>query len=235
MADSKVDLGAGSPDRGTFRVGAFEITPRFFGEGSRTSRNFPIELPGDDGNIEQTMDQFQGKFGLDFRTGDTEFGGAASGQYSRGEVEFSDELQQYGAPDRETFGTRGMDATDYSAYFRTPVGPGIASVDVGYNPITDDKRGRLGYQVNFGHGGDVQPMGMMESVTVTQVMPKNDPRSVALGSRLLKQAGIPGNPDTLMKQADPRVISQVNRIMPSTSMSAPSAGIGMFMTKSMFG
>ena len=75
MADSKVDLGAGSPDRGTFKVGAFEITPRFFGEGSRTSRNFPIDLPDDDGNIEQTMDQFQGKFGLDFRTGDTEFGG----------------------------------------------------------------------------------------------------------------------------------------------------------------
>ena len=89
--------------------------------------------------------------------------------------------------------------------------------------------------MNFGHGGDVQPMGMTESVTVTQVMPKNDPRSVALGSRLLKQAGIQGNPDMLMKQADPRVISQVNRIMPSTSMSAPSAGIGMFMTKSMFG
>ena len=106
---------------------------------------------------------------------------------------------------------------------------------MGYDPITDDKRGRVGYQMNFGHGGDVQPMGMMESVTVTQVMPKNDPRSVALGSRLLKQAGIPGDFNMLMEQADPRVISQVNRIMPKASVSSPSSGLGMFMSKSILG
>ena len=82
-------------------------------------------------------------------------------------------------------------------------------------------------------GGEVeQPMGIEKSVTITKVVPYVDPRSAALGSRLLKQAGIPGDFSSLIQRADPKVMAQVNRIMARGStneISSPANGLGVFM------
>jgi hypothetical protein len=82
-------------------------------------------------------------------------------------------------------------------------------------------------------GGEVeQPMGIEKSVTISKVVPYVDPRSAALGSRLLKQAGVPGDFASLMQSADPKVVKQVNRIMARGStneISSPSNGLGVFM------
>ena len=85
----------------------------------------------------------------------------------------------------------------------------------------------------YAEGGEVEkPMGIEKSVTITKVVPYVDPRSAALGSRLLKQAGVPGDFASLMQGADPKVVEQVNRIMargPANEISSPSNGLGVFM------
>jgi hypothetical protein len=85
----------------------------------------------------------------------------------------------------------------------------------------------------YAEGGEVeQPMGIEKSVTISKVVPYVDPRSAALGSRLLKQAGVPGDFASLMQGADPKVVAQVNRIMARGStneISSPSNGLGVFM------
>lgn len=81
-------------------------------------------------------------------------------------------------------------------------------------------------------GGEVEPVGIEKSVTISKVVPYVDPRSAALGSRLLKQAGIPGDFSSLMQRADPKVMAQVNRIMargPTNEISSPANGLGVFM------
>ena len=83
--------------------------------------------------------------------------------------------------------------------------------------------------LGYADGGGV---GIGESVTITKVVPYVDPRSAALGSRLLKQAGIPGDFSSLMQRADPKVMAQVNRIMargPTNEISSPANGLGVFM------
>ena len=65
-----------------------------------------------------------------------------------------------------------------------------------------------------------------------QAAPKTDPRSAALGSRLLKQAEIRRDFSTALQNADPEVVSQVNRILnrgPRTSVQSPMSGLGLFM------
>lgn len=85
----------------------------------------------------------------------------------------------------------------------------------------------------YEYGGEVEkPMGIEKSVTISKVVPYVDPRSAALGSRLLKQAGVPGDFASLMQGADPEVVKQVNRIMARGStneISSPSNGLGVFM------
>lgn len=85
----------------------------------------------------------------------------------------------------------------------------------------------------YAEGGEVEkPMGIEKSVTISKVVPYVDPRSAALGSRLLKQAGVPGDFASLMQGADPKVVAQVNRIMARGStneISSPSNGLGVFM------
>lgn len=98
-----------------------------------------------------------------------------------------------------------------------------------------------GSKVDLGAGGpseeglgyaDGGGVGIGKSVTLSKVVPYVDPRSAALGSRLLKQAGVPGDFSSLMQRADPKVVSQVNRIMargPTKEISSPANGLGVFM------
>lgn len=85
----------------------------------------------------------------------------------------------------------------------------------------------------FADGGPVpRSVGIQQKVTMMQATPKTDPRSAALGSRLLKQAGIRRDFSTALQNADPEVVSQVNRILnrgPRTSVQSPMSGLGLFM------
>jgi hypothetical protein len=469
MADSKVDLGAGAPEGYSFGIAGYGVRPRVFVEGRQTGSTPSVALPEGDVLLDIINQNYYGKIGVDVTSpgGDT-FGGAASGSYYRGSVDFPEELQRYGAPDRETYSARGIQSPEYSGYYQMKDGPrfegyyrdmpegsdmpdeyggrvsytipfedggevergfleraqdylssgqldedaryvlgphlyppvkGLADLagvvsspadvkemfdasgrvteaargadlaggigalgdmvgsaamlalpgtfggakkslneffenmgeegvgqefpeifqsieryiyDVDASGINDalksadyplyrevleanlnrsfpgdtipvqrtenylmqrdprtgditrgprDKKifevakedvllagnegeleliidgAKYGYDgtvsvraiESFKYGGEVEPVGIEKSVTITQSIPANDPRSMALGSRLLKQAGVPGDFNSVLKNADPRVVDQVNRIMPKSKVAAPSTGIGLFM------
>jgi len=338
MADSRVDLGAGAPEEYSFGIAGYGVRPRVFVEGRQTGRTPSVALPEGDVLLDISNQNYYGKIGVDVTSpgGDT-FGGAASGSYYRGSVDFPEELQRRGAPDRETYSARGIQSPEYSGYYQMKDGPRFE----GYyrdkpegSGIPDEYGGRVSYTIPFENGGEVEKMpneprvsslpyedrtaigqfledygpfsallrmfgtrypepvpekfdalnqygnpkamvygggtaattksaldfpeeegskvdlgagapseeglgyadgggvGIGKSVTLTQVVPYVDPRSAALGSRLLKQAGVPGDFASLMQSADPKVVEQVNRIMargPANEISSPSNGLGVFM------
>ena len=64
---------------------------------------------------------------------------------------------------------------------------------------------------------------------------KLDTRAAALGSKMLKMAGGKGNFDKVRNNANPEVISQINRIMARPKdymLQSPAGGIALFMKKS---
>jgi len=237
MADSKVDLGAGAPEGYSFGIAGYGVRPRVFVEGRQTGRTPSVDLPEGDVLLDISNQNYYGKIGVDVTSpgGDT-FGGAASGSYYRGSVDYPEELQRYGAPDREAYSARGIQSPEYSGYYQMKDGPRFE----GYyrdmpegSDMPDEYGGRVSYTIPFEDGGEVEkPMGIEKSVTISKVVPYVDPRSAALGSRLLKQAGVPGDFASLMQSADPKVVEQVNRIMargPANEISSPSNGLGVFM------
>ena len=128
------------------------------------------------------------------------------------------DLLRYGNPKALTYGG-GTVQTKSALDFPEEEG---SKVDLGAGAPSEEGLG-------YADGGGV---GIGESVTITKVVPYVDPRSAALGSRLLKQAGIPGDFSSLMQRADPKVMAQVNRIMargPTNEISSPANGLGVFM------
>lgn len=235
MAESRVKLGAGAPQGYSFGIAGYGVRPRVFVEGRQTGRTPSVALPEGDVLLDISNQDYYGKIGVDVTSpgGDT-FGGAASGSYYRGSVDYPEELQRYGTPDRETYSARGIQSPEYSGYYQMKDGPRFE----GYyrdmpegSDMPDEYGGRVSYTIPFKYGGEVEPVGIEKSVTITQSIPANDPRSMALGSRLLKQAGVPGDFNSVLKNADPRVVDQVNRIMPKSKVAAPSTGIGLFIGK----
>ena len=64
---------------------------------------------------------------------------------------------------------------------------------------------------------------------------KLDTRAAALGSKMLKMAGGKGDFDKVRNNANPEVISQINRIMARPKdymLQSPAGGIALFMKKS---
>ena len=127
MDESRVNLGAGSSrgsDTFSFEVGGYEITPRLYAEGRSTGRTPSVYLPDGDVLIEESLTQAFGKIGADIvsPSGDR-FGGAASGSYARGSTRFPEPLQRFGSPAEITYGTRGIQPTEYSGYYEPEGGP----------------------------------------------------------------------------------------------------------------
>jgi len=164
MADSKVDLGAGAPGGYSFGIAGYGVRPRVFVEGRQTGRTPSVALPEGDVLLDISNQSYYGKIGVDVTSpgGDT-FGGGASGSYYRGSVDYPEELQRYGAPDRETYSARGIQSPEYSGYYQMKDGPRFE----GYyrdmpegSGMPDEYGGRVSYTVPFEEGGEVeQPMG----------------------------------------------------------------------------
>ena len=234
MAESKVNLGAGAPGGYSFGIAGYGVRPRVLVEGRQKGRTPSVALPEGDVLLDINNQNYYGKIGVDVTSpgGDT-FGGGASGTYYRGSVDYPEALQRYGVPDRETYSARGIQSPEYSGYYQMEGGPRFE----GYyrdmpegSGMPDEYGGRVSYTIPFEDGGEVpRSVGIENSVTFAQAIPATDPRSVALGSRLLKQAGFRGDFNAVLKNADPRVVDQVNRIMPNSNVAAPSTGLGLFM------
>ena len=115
-----------------------KVQPRIFVSGSRSQGTIPVLLPEGEVGIEQEEDNIGGKAGLDLSLGDHRFGGSIGANYSRGALNFPQELQQYGAPSRQEYGTPGIQVNELSAnYENLPTGLGVSG---SYYPATGDYR-----------------------------------------------------------------------------------------------
>ena len=159
MAESRVNLGAGAPGGYSFGIAGYGVRPRVFVEGRQTGRTPSVALPEGDVLLDINNQNYYGKVGVDVTSpgGDT-FGGAASGIYYRGSVDYPEELQRYGTPDRETYSARGIQSPEYSGYYQMKDGPRFE----GYyrdmpegSGMPDEYGGRVSYTIPFEDGGEV--------------------------------------------------------------------------------
>jgi hypothetical protein len=163
MAESKVKLGAGAPEGYSFGIAGYGVRPRVFVEGRQTGSTPSVALPEGDVLLDISNQNYYGKIGVDVTSpgGDT-FGGAASGSYYRGSFDYPEELQSYGAPDRETYSARGIQSPEYSGYYQMKDGPRFE----GYyrdmpkgSDMPDEYGGRVSYTIPFEDGGYVRSSG----------------------------------------------------------------------------
>ena len=134
-----------------FRLGALNnlvMRPRVNISGSTTGSRSPVYV---DGIRQQDIlkNEFGagGEIGWDFETpSGHRFGGAAQGQYTKGKVDFPDVLRQFGVPDEQKYGTRGVDFNKITGYYSHPEGY-YAEGD--YNPVTDDYNFMVGLRKSF--------------------------------------------------------------------------------------
>jgi hypothetical protein len=115
-----------------------KVQPKIFLSGSRSQNTIPVLLTEGEVGIEQEEDNIGGKAGLDLSLGDHRFGGSVGANYFRGALNFPQELQQYGAPSRQEYGTPGIQVNELSAnYENLPTGLGVSG---SYYPATGDYR-----------------------------------------------------------------------------------------------
>ena len=121
-------------------VGGLTMRPNISLEGGTNANQ-------SESDVENSGFEVGGRLGLDFNTKlGYGFGGGASGGYWRGSSEFPQHMQDQGAPDKVTYGTRGVDVNNYDAYLNTPSGINLRG---SYSPTTNDKMLRLGYRYRF--------------------------------------------------------------------------------------
>jgi hypothetical protein len=115
---------------------------------STTASESPVYIDGaKQENIKQKEFGGGGQIGWDFPTpSGHRFGGAAQGQYTKGKVDFPDVLRQFGVPDEQKYGTRGVDFNKITGYYSHPEGY-YAEGD--YNPVTDDYNFMVGFRKRF--------------------------------------------------------------------------------------
>ena len=158
MDESRVNLGAGAPGGAgdfLFEVGGYEISPRVYIEGRSGGSTPYVDLPEGGVLLEQKMTQASGKIGADIvAPGGDRFGGAVSGAYARGSTKFPEQLQRYGAPAKVTYGTRGVEPTEYRGYYEPKGGPRFEGY---YRPAMPGGRPDYGISANkvfrFEEGG----------------------------------------------------------------------------------
>jgi hypothetical protein len=231
--------------RMSFGIGGYQVYPQVFVEGSQTSRTPTVSLPEGDVRYDQKNFNLSGKLGADVQTpeGDT-FGASAAGYAYRGGIEFPDAMRNYGAEDL-TYNSRGVEPSEYSGYYQMKDGPRAEGF---YRPSADPTRedeygGRVSYTTSFEEGGGV-PAGLGSLPEANNILtsgsismspsksPNVEPRTAALGAQILNRAKIPGNFPEMLKNADPQVISQINRIMARPErkrLQSPSQGISLLM------
>ena len=125
-------------------------------EGSRRT-NFPeVRLPEGSVFLKNRIDQAQGNVGLGVVTpSGIEFGGDVSGRYTKGRIDFPQELQNFGAPESEQYGS-GLTIDQLQGYLNIPVTENLdVNVSGGVNPYYRDEEdnknifGQVGMRYNF--------------------------------------------------------------------------------------
>ena len=112
-----VDLGAAG----------FTVTPDIFMEYGSGSSKIPTDVDGKQLYLDERWKEGYGQLGFDVETPNRHrFGARASGNYYKGEINFPEALQRFGAPAKETFGTKGIRPEQYSAYYQTPEGTRVS-------------------------------------------------------------------------------------------------------------
>lgn len=117
--------GGDVPQGGVVDLGAagFTITPDIFMAYGSGSSKIPTDVDGRQLYLDERWKEGYGQLGFDVETPNRHrFGARASGNYYKGEINFPEELQRFGAPAKETFGTEGIRPEQYSAYYQTPEG-----------------------------------------------------------------------------------------------------------------
>lgn len=149
MSDSRVNLGSGAPvlpeetnfyfggpeeETGfLFDVDGYQIAPRVDIGGSRGGSSPSAFFPEGFVPLDQTVTQIGGGIGADvISPGGDRFGGNVSGVYVRGETKFPSAAQHYGAPDKVSFGTRGIQPTEFRGYYEPQGGPRVEGY---YRPV----------------------------------------------------------------------------------------------------
>ena len=125
-------------------------------EGSRRT-NFPeVQLSEGSVFLKNRIDQAQGNVGVGVVTpSGIEFGGDVSGSYTKGEVKFPQELQNFGAPESNKYGG-GLTIDQLQGYLNIPVTENLdVNVSGGVNPYYRDEQGnknvfgQVGMRYNF--------------------------------------------------------------------------------------
>ena len=137
-------------------IGDTQVIPKANISGSRRTNTPEVELPEGSVFLNNQIDQAQGNVGLGFVTpSGIEFGGDVRGNYTKGEVKYPQELQNYGAPESEKYGG-GMTIDELQGYINVPVTDNLSvSASGGVNPYYRDEQGnknifgQLGLRYNF--------------------------------------------------------------------------------------
>jgi len=94
--------------------------------GGRSVNQFAVNLPTTTPNITETKNRASGSVDLNFEAPSmvqgqpTVFGFGGSGDYMKGQVDFPQELQAYGAPESQQFG-KGLSVNQLRAYLGLPI------------------------------------------------------------------------------------------------------------------
>lgn len=172
-------------DAGIFDFDSFQIQPqinaRVFETGS-TQDLGPFDLA-------RTQQQGRGRLGFaanveDFGT----FGAGVTGGFSKGELEFPDELRRMGAPDKIEYGSGKLAPQSYDAFYQFPRGgPRITGRYMPSDTGEDQYGVNIGYTIPFENGGNpaIEEAGIMSAFF-------NAPDKEAL--ELIRKSGREGSP-----------------------------------------
>ena len=120
------DGGAVSEGIGSLQEKVYKVDPDIFIEYGSGSREIPEYVDGQRVAIREKYKEGRGNLGFNVTTpNEYQFGAGASGRYLSGEVEFPEEIQAFGAPDKINYG-EGLTPEQYYAYYSTPEGLSIS-------------------------------------------------------------------------------------------------------------
>jgi hypothetical protein len=113
-------------------------------EGGIKVNPIPIRLPEGTVNAREEINRASGDIGLNFEAPSmvdrmpTSFGVGASGQYMLGQIDFPQEVQNYGAPESMKIG-KGLTIDQLQAYLNTPITENVdLDVNARINPYYVD-------------------------------------------------------------------------------------------------
>ena len=130
-----------------FDIGGVSVVPKINITGSGGIYENPVDSPEIDADIINSNIGASGKVGFDALTkSGYNFGAGLSGNYSKGLLEFPEELQKFGALPVQKYGTRGIDLNRIDAYLNAPSGLNLRG---SYEPKTEDYSVRAGIKVPF--------------------------------------------------------------------------------------